>query len=114
MTIGTRENPANNNTAVTEPKVKAAAFGATGGAGTGAILAQFVLWLVDNYLLTPHVEGDVPGPVALFVYLACTAGLAWVVAWWAGRRAQHQWRQAEIARSSREASEKVREPDGLE
>ena len=112
MTIGTRDNPANNNTAKTEPKVRAAAFGASGGVSAGVVLASVILWVLDNYVITPGTEGDNPWQVTGAVQLGCTVGLAWAAAWWAGRRAKHQWRQAEIP--SREASEKVVEPEGLE
>lgn len=64
-----------------ETKVKAAAI----GAGTGAVLAEFVCWLLDDYIITPHVTGDLPTPVSAAVLVAVTAGLAWL----AGYRARH-------------------------
>ena len=104
MTIGTRDNPASNRTTKTEPKV----WAATTGGGAGAVLAGFVLWALDVYVITPGTDGDIPVPVKLFVELACAAG----VAWFAGRQAKHQWRQAETRQPNR--SEKVVEPEGLE
>lgn len=54
------------------PKVKTATI----GAGAGAVVGEFVNWLVDSYLLTPGVEDGNPAPVSAFILLVCSAGLA--------------------------------------
>jgi hypothetical protein len=79
-------NPLPADTKRTEPKVIAA----TGGASAGVIVANFALWLIDSYALTPGHLGDVPGEVSLFVTLAVSAGLAFA----AGRVARHQFRRS--------------------
>lgn len=58
----------------TDPKVWAAAF----GAGSGAIIAQFVLWGMDEIWWNGPAAPDVPMPVAAMVTLAVSAALAWV------------------------------------
>lgn len=70
-----------NATAPTESKVKAA----TAGAGAGVAVAELLTWLLDTYVVTPHVTGDLPAPVTVAVPLLVAAGLAWV----AGYQARH-------------------------
>lgn len=60
-----------------ETKVKAA----TTGAGLGAAAGALACWLVDAYLLTPDVQGDLPPAVAGFVMAAVAAGAAWASGW---------------------------------
>lgn len=64
-----------------ELKVKAA----TAGAGAGVAIAELATWVLDAYVITPNVTGDLPRPVSVVVTLAVAAGLAW----WAGWRAKH-------------------------
>ena len=64
-----------------ETKVKAATI----GAGAGAVIAEFINWILDDYLITPHVTGDLPTPVSGVVLVAVAAGLAWL----AGYNAKH-------------------------
>jgi len=61
-----------------ENKVKAA----TVGAGTGAVVSTFFVWLLDEYLWK---NGDVPDPVSGMVYLLVGAGLTF----WAGYRTKN-------------------------
>jgi hypothetical protein len=68
-------------TAPVETKVKAASI----GAGAGVAVAALVNWMLDTYLITPHVTGDLPAPVSVAVPLLVAAGLAWL----AGYRAEH-------------------------
>lgn len=67
--------------APTERKVTAATLGSIGGASWGAV----ALWLIDEYLIGAHVQGDVPLPVQTVVFAAAAALTAYV----AGRRAKH-------------------------
>lgn len=67
--------------APTERKVTAATLGSIGGASWGAA----ALWLIDEYLIGPHAQGDVPLPVQTLVFAAAAAVTAWI----AGRRARH-------------------------
>lgn len=64
-----------------ETKVKAGAVGAPLGVAVGG----FACWLVDAYLHTPGVEGDLPAPVTLLVMAATAA----VVAFASGYIAKH-------------------------
>jgi hypothetical protein len=64
-----------------ETKVKASTL----GAGAGAIVAEFINWVLDEHVITPGVTGDLPLPVSGLVLLACTSGLAFA----AGFRARH-------------------------
>jgi hypothetical protein len=51
----------------------------TGGAGAGAIVAQFI-----DYLLGDTVyHHTVPGPVVALVTLVCAAGAAVIAGYWA-------------------------------
>lgn len=68
-------------TAPVEAKVKAASV----GAGAGVAVAELINWALDNYLITPHITGDLPAPVSVAVPLLVAAGLAWL----AGYRARH-------------------------
>lgn len=68
-------------TGAPERKVTAA----TGGAGAGVILGQFVCWVLDVYLLTPQVQGDLPRPVEALVTLLAGAVVA-LAAGYATRR----------------------------
>lgn len=72
------------NTTTPEPKVVAA----TTGAGAGVVIAGFLLWLIDSYVVTPGHVGDLPGEVTGLVTLAVSAGVAFV----AGYLARHQYR----------------------
>lgn len=58
---------------------------ATGGAGAGVVVGQFVCWLLDVYVLTPGVTGDLPRPVEAVVTLAAGAAVA-LAAGYATRR----------------------------
>jgi hypothetical protein len=58
----------------TDPKVHAAAV----GAGAGAIIATFVLWLLDLGLWNGDAPPDVPAPVAAMVTLVVASALSWV------------------------------------
>lgn len=84
MPVEDYDDPVPANTTTPEPKVVAA----TTGAGAGAVVANFLLWVLDVYVLTPGQEGDIPGSVTLFVTLAVSAGAAFV----AGYMARHQYR----------------------
>lgn len=55
----------------TEPKVKAA----TAGAGAGAVVSGFIVWLLDEILWNGDQQPDVPLPVLLFVGLTVTSAL---------------------------------------
>lgn len=72
------------NTRTPEPKVVAA----TTGAGAGVIIANAILWFFDTAVITPHVEGDLPGPVVLAVNLVIPAAVAFL----AGYVTRHQYR----------------------
>lgn len=63
--------------APTESKVKA---GAT-GAGVGAAVGVFACWLIDVYVHTPGVEGDLPGAVTGVVMAVVAAGAAYASGW---------------------------------
>lgn len=65
----------------TEPKVKAA----TGGAAGGAVWGVIALALIDEYVVGPHVTGDVP--LALQGAILAVAGS--ITAYVAGRIARH-------------------------
>lgn len=68
-----------------EPKVKAA----TGGAGVGAVLGGFVVWLLDTVLWNGDSPPDVPAPVTLLVMTAVPALVSAAAAFWAGWQAKH-------------------------
>lgn len=68
---------ATTKNAPTETKVKAAA----GGAGAGVVVAEATNWVLDNYVHTPGVTGDLPTPVSAVVVVGVTAGLAWLAGW---------------------------------
>jgi hypothetical protein len=65
--------------APTETKVKAATVGAAGG----AVLGEFVNWLIDDYLITPDVTGDLPTQVSALVLLVSAGVAAFLAGWWA-------------------------------
>lgn len=67
-----------------ETKVKASAI----GAGAGAIIASFILWLLDGAFFNGTGEPDVPLPLAAFVTLVVSTGLAFA----AGYQAKHTQR----------------------
>ncbi|MFI7608768.1 hypothetical protein ACIBTV_27160 [Micromonospora sp. NPDC049366] len=67
-----------------ETKVTAAAT----GAGAGVALAELLCWILDYYLITPKIVGDLPAQVSVAVPLAVAAGLAWI----AGYKAKHTHR----------------------
>lgn len=67
-----------------ERKVNAAAT----GAGLGVALAELICWILDFYVITPKVTGDLPAQVSVAVPLAVAAGLAW----FAGYKARHTHR----------------------
>lgn len=60
-----------------ETKVKAGAAGAPLGVAVGG----FACWLVDAYVHTPGVEGDLPGAATLLVMSAAAAGVAFASGW---------------------------------
>lgn len=60
-----------------ERKVKASAA----GAGVGAAAGTAAVWLIDTYIHTPGVVGDLPAPVAGLVVTAVAAAVAWVSGW---------------------------------
>ena len=64
-----------------EPKVR----NATLGGGGAAVVAGFIVWLLDEYVFR---NGPVPAPVALFVLLVVTAGGTFA----AGFLSRHQMR----------------------
>lgn len=74
-------------TAPVETKVKASAA----GAAAGAVIAEFLNWLLDDYLITPAVTGDLPTPVSAVVLLVCSAAVAFA----AGYKAKHTARPAD-------------------
>ena len=49
--------------------------GATLGAGSGAVIAEFVTYLVDEHIYT---SSDVPTQVSAFIALIVTTGLAFL------------------------------------
>ena len=55
-------------------------------------IVLLILWLLDDYVITPDVVGDMPD--ALNVGLPIVVGA--VVALVAGYFARHQWRRAEV------------------
>jgi hypothetical protein len=57
-----------------ERKVKAGAA----GAGGGAVLGELINWVLDDYIITPNVTGDLPTPVSMAVVLAAAAVVAFV------------------------------------
>jgi hypothetical protein len=62
-----------------EAKVKAA----TGGAVGGAVLGEFLNWILDDYVITPHVTGDLPTPVSALVLLVSAGAAAAIAGYWA-------------------------------
>lgn len=68
---------ATTKNAATETKVKAGAA----GAGLGAAVAGFVVWLVDAHVHTPGVEGDLPPAVTGLIVAGSAAGVAWLSGW---------------------------------
>lgn len=68
-----------------KPPIETKVNAATVGAGSGVVIAQAILWILDQYVFGPGKEGDVPGPVTILVTVAVSAALAWV----AGYRAKH-------------------------
>lgn len=75
-------------TSAPEPKVVAA----TTGAGAGVVIAGFLLWLIDSYMVTPGHVGDLPGSVTGLVTFAVSAGVAFI----AGYLARHQYRELPV------------------
>lgn len=66
-------------TAPTETKVKAATAGAAGG----AVLGEFVNWVLDDYVLTPNVTGDLPTQVSALMLLASAGIASFIAGYWA-------------------------------
>lgn len=60
-----------------EAKVKMA----TVGAGAGAVVSNFLIWLLDQAMWNGDADPAVPFPVAAFVALAVTAGLTYAAGW---------------------------------
>lgn len=65
--------------APTEVKVKAA----TGGAVGGAVLGEFINWVLDDYVITPNVTGDLPTQVSALVLVVSAGVVAFAAGWWA-------------------------------
>lgn len=61
-----------------ERKVYAASI----GAGAGLTISNFALWAADS-VWWPSPDANVPDPVAAFVELIVTVGLAFLGGWWA-------------------------------
>jgi hypothetical protein len=55
-------------------------YAATIGAGAGLTVSNFALWVADT-LWWPAPDAEVPGPVAGFVELIVTVGLAFLGGW---------------------------------
>lgn len=67
-------------TRAVEPKVLAA----TSASGASAVVAGFLLWLLDEWLWGgPEVPPEVPMPVALFVALVVTTAGTFAAGYWA-------------------------------
>lgn len=52
-------------------------YASTIGAGVGATVSEFGLWVVDR-IFWPSPDVDIPTPVASFVVLVITAGLTFL------------------------------------
>lgn len=60
---------------MSEPKVEKKVTAATAGAGTGAVIATFLVWLLDEFVWKAD---SVPDPVTGMVYLIVSTALAFV------------------------------------
>lgn len=66
-------------------KVERKVIAASAGAGFGVALAELINWILDYYVITPKVEGDLPAQVSMGVPVFVAFGLAWI----AGYKARH-------------------------
>lgn len=57
-------------------------YAATIGAGVGATVSEFGLWIVDR-IWWPSPDVDIPSPVANMVLLVVTTGLAFISGYFA-------------------------------
>ena len=60
----------------TEPKVHPKVVAATLGGGAGTVVADFVLYVLDQFLWDG--TDNIPAPVTAFTYLVITTGLTFL------------------------------------